>query len=402
MEAGIIKINITPYIGIPLAGYSDSIYSKGIHDDLYARILVLKDYDTRLALVGVDLLGVDSDFVGKVRHRMTALKCKTSPEQVIITCSHTHSGPRTNVYKRKNIKLIDQTYIDILVKKIAGAIACAEKKLCMVKFAVGNCKIEENLNRDIILSDGTYHYLPNEKHLLANADGITDDELGLIALVDAESRPLAQIVNYTAHPLCVGNTSELISADYPGFLASYLDKYIGGITLFTNGACGDIHPAGFETGFKRAEQMGKKLAQKAAGIYKTLKFHDYGKLRVINEKIQLPVIGERVDKGDYCKRFKDGLNTEMSVVSFDNVAFVGVPGELFVETGLSIKKKSPFEYTYIFYNTNEYASYIAPEIAHRQGVYKAVNDTAIAPAGAVAIEKTALKLLRKCFQKNER
>ena len=64
LTAGFSKVCISPPIGAPLAGFAAREgVSEGIHDDLFARSLVLSDEVASFALVSVDLLAVPSEFV---------------------------------------------------------------------------------------------------------------------------------------------------------------------------------------------------------------------------------------------------------------------------------------------------------------------------------------------------
>ena len=70
LRAGFGKVCISPGTGAPLAGFAAREgVSEGIHDDLFARALVLSDDQTTLALVSVDLLALPSEFVRRVRER---------------------------------------------------------------------------------------------------------------------------------------------------------------------------------------------------------------------------------------------------------------------------------------------------------------------------------------------
>ena len=68
LEAGFGKVCISPPIGAPLAGFAAREgVSSGIHDDLFARSLVLSDEKLAFALVSVDLLALPIEFVKRVR-----------------------------------------------------------------------------------------------------------------------------------------------------------------------------------------------------------------------------------------------------------------------------------------------------------------------------------------------
>ena len=96
LRAGAATRVITPPVGVSMSGWnpraSGDIRSRYVHDDLYARALVLSSGERAWALVAVDLTGVDAVATEQIRHgaaKVTGL----SPETVMVCATHTHSGP---------------------------------------------------------------------------------------------------------------------------------------------------------------------------------------------------------------------------------------------------------------------------------------------------------------------
>ncbi|RKY63725.1 MAG: hypothetical protein DRP99_03535, partial [Candidatus Latescibacterota bacterium] len=56
LKAGAACLDITPPLGVAMAGYRRARYAKGIHDPLCAKALVLDDGRTQIALVALDLI----------------------------------------------------------------------------------------------------------------------------------------------------------------------------------------------------------------------------------------------------------------------------------------------------------------------------------------------------------
>ena len=95
LKAGFSKVCISPPKGAPLAGFAAREgVSAGIHDDLFARALVLSDEKSALALVSVDLLALPSEFVKRVRIGIES-RTGISADAVMIASTHTHAGPVT-------------------------------------------------------------------------------------------------------------------------------------------------------------------------------------------------------------------------------------------------------------------------------------------------------------------
>jgi neutral ceramidase len=92
LKAGVGRADIQPPTGIYFFGWvrSDS-KSHGQHTRLQARSIVLQRGGRKLALVSVDLGAVPNGLIVAAAKRVADLGIK--PEDVIVSASHTHSGP---------------------------------------------------------------------------------------------------------------------------------------------------------------------------------------------------------------------------------------------------------------------------------------------------------------------
>jgi neutral ceramidase len=73
LRVGAAAVNITPPLGIPLAGYYHARGADGVIDDLFAKALVLDDGQTQAALVVCDLISVPRDTVVEARQLIEQL-----------------------------------------------------------------------------------------------------------------------------------------------------------------------------------------------------------------------------------------------------------------------------------------------------------------------------------------
>jgi len=89
-RAGVARVDITPAVGHAMGGYSERKQgATGIHDPLYATVLVIESAGNTLALVTCDLRSFVSTRVGELA------KQKFGVTTTIVSVSHTHSGPLT-------------------------------------------------------------------------------------------------------------------------------------------------------------------------------------------------------------------------------------------------------------------------------------------------------------------
>jgi hypothetical protein len=85
---------------------------------------------------------------------------------------------------------------------------------------------------------------------------------------------------------------------------------------------------------------------------------------------------------------------EVQVIALGpDVAFVSLPGEIFVELGLAIKKASPFKHTFIAELANGSIGYIPNQPAYAQGAYEVVSTRAAEGSGERLVE-AAVRLLK--------
>ena len=117
-SAGFSRVCISPLIDVPLAGFAARQgVSEGIHDDLFARALVLENESTAVVFVSVDVLALPTDFVQLVRSRVQ--QSTGSPaEAILIASTHTHAGPVTIRTFFNPQQTVDQAFMDSLAAAI--------------------------------------------------------------------------------------------------------------------------------------------------------------------------------------------------------------------------------------------------------------------------------------------
>ncbi len=396
LKAGIAKVNITPFVGVELGGYGARINpSQGIYDDLFSKALILDDGEKRIAMITNDLLAFDHEFIVEVGE-LIQNQVGIDKENIMITVSHTHSGPVTS-FGLQSTGRKDEDYVQILQKKIVGAVYMASRSAKEAKVGAGKGEVRDvSFNRRRCKKD-------------------IDPELGIIRVDDIDGNPMVLLTNYACHGVVLGPKNLFISADYPGAMQKFIEKAKGGMAMFTQGACGDIDPlvncyAWGEGTFKNTEQMGTILGAEAIKIGKQIKTTSQARLEAKSKMIKLPTeklpslkeAQEMVDKYkrklnklnkkshlidrqtmrmnlDWAQRLvnivkkdrdKNGIMAEIQILSINETVLVGISGEVFMEIGLDIKKESGFKNTFIISYANGCVGYIPTEEAFREGGYE--------------------------------
>ncbi|HTL53403.1 MAG TPA: neutral/alkaline non-lysosomal ceramidase N-terminal domain-containing protein [Planctomycetota bacterium] len=398
LMCGAAKAVINPPLPAVLAGYLPRTATK-VHDDLHVAAIYLKQGPDPVLLLTYDTIAIHAGFCDEVQaavHAETGIPLRN----IFLTCSHTHSSPRVGVTpeavkaapkeRRKEMEQLAKYHQRVVVGSVEAA-RDAKKSAEPANVFYNTTRIRENLNRRAFFPSGQYFYQPKQKNLLPLCDGIVDDELAVIFFkATKEERFIATLVNYTAHPLCIGDSSNEVSADYPGVLKAEIERNLGGTALFVNGACGDNHPLGAEAGLARAERMGLALAEKALYHRWDAVMLDNTTLSACYKEIGLPPMTE-ADFEALPKNFAsdwrsrgnivDGqVRTFISLWAVGPLLFCGVPGELSAELGLRLKWESAFPKTFVMFIATDNLGYISHRNAYQWGGYEVLT-SALGPNG---------------------
>lgn len=370
MKIANFKINISPEIGCNLAGYSLNDISVAKLDDLFACGLCIDDGMNKILMISFDLIGLDEDYIREVRKNCAdILKIKAS--DVLLTCTHTHTGPESRTLARRP-EQIHAKYLEELKNKVYDAVKnLKDFKDCYVTFYSSKC--DENRSRRYATADNQATFTPHRREVALDNDNFADKELGQLFFFDSVTHmPLYVIGNYAAHPLA-GHSPGLgglrISADYPGAFRNYVTGNTGAECMFISGAAGDMVPREDELGVDAIMQMGKNLGKAAIGGMidsqrnpNRFKMAD-AKVGSIIKTFDISFRNKYLDAPNRLPpvyRNKKGCTLEIQCVSIGDICFVGVPGELTAELGQEIKWNSPFRRAFIAYNSTAYFDYIVP------------------------------------------
>ncbi|MBN9117914.1 MAG: neutral/alkaline non-lysosomal ceramidase N-terminal domain-containing protein [Planctomycetes bacterium] len=445
LTAGAATVDVTPPRGCPMAGYYSFRGAEGTHDPLFAKVLVFEKDGTRVALVSLDLITTTRGLVEETR-KLVERQTGIPGRNVMISATHSHTGPvlwdgspRAD-FLTGNGNKIAKDYIAALPEKIADAVKKADdaRKPARVSFGTGR---EDGLafNRRFHMTDGTVGWNPGKKNpKIIKPAGPTDPGVPVVFVETDEDKPkpLAVYVNFAMHLDTVGGLH--YSADYPHTLAKALAAVKGEdvVTVFTTGCCGDINHVNVNSdrpqkGHGEAARIGTRLAAEVLRTFDALKPAADGQLRVSSELVELAlpavtaedavaakrVLADLEGKAkpapkfldqvqafkvlDVAERLNKPLQVEVQVVSLgDDLAWVSLPGEIFVELGLQIKNGSPFRQTVIAELANGSVGYVPNRAAYAQGNYEVVSARCAEGSGEKLVG-SALKQLREQFKQEK-
>jgi hypothetical protein len=445
LRAGAAQTILTPPNGVNMAGYYNVRGSTGVLDDICSHALVLDDGTTRVALVSLDLIGTPRELVDAVRAQME--KSGILPgAHIMISATHAHTGPVPgNILRTPEAPdggppapdSVHGKYLATLPGIIAASISEAAAKLSPVTVSglSGECT-DLAFCRRFYMRDGTVGWNPGKLNPNAmTPTGPTDPQVQAI-LFEAPHKPgvhvpaTAVYANFSMHPDTVSGTK--ISADYPGVLARLMAGYHGPdcITLYGNGTCGNLNHVDTswerrQGGIEEANRIGTLLAASLFRAEKAEHPISSGTVRVKSVAVPLsvPTISpeqaemarETVRKSgaggapsfmqlvranrllDLAPRDGKPIAAEVQVISIgQDVAWVGLPGEVFVELGLALKKRSPFRQTIIATLTNGNWGYLPDRRSYAEGNYEA-ESSRVEPGSGEKLVDAAVDLLKEQY-----
>ena len=387
LRAGASCVNITPFIGGPMAGYSARDRgSESIHDELHAKALVLDDGSTGVALITTDLIGIHRELAAQVRGLVEA-SVGLGPDRVWMTGSHTHFGPAVSIGGTEDDEAdaYDRSYADVLAAKLATAVKLAHDRLRPARLGAGATRAEGiSYNRRLIRQDGKVEMsltLPPPYEGLKF--GPVDPEVGVLKVEgEADGESIASLINFACHPVSSTDRRYEITADYPGYAMDLIESVEGGTCLFALGCAGNIVPIQRQGRSKR--QVGLSLGGCALNALQWIRTTDRVRIRAARKSIELPLRNRR-------GRVRKTRPTEIQVFWLGDIPVVGLPGEAFVELGLRIKKALDASPVLVVSLSNDSAGYIPVRRAYREGGYES-RVSPFAPGCGELLVKEALGL----------
>jgi neutral ceramidase len=435
-QVGLAEIDITPPVGYRMDGYFYERLNTGQRDPLKAKAVVVQQGATRAALVVSDLLGMPQSMSSEVR-ALAAKLTGIRAANIAITATHTHTGPlfageRARVFSEQAAAkfgtdpLAAVKYPEALRDKLVDVIAAANARVspATMEFVLAR---EDRLsfNRRFHLKDGSVRFNPGVLNPdIVRAAGPIDPDVPFL-LFTRDKKPIGSLSVFAMHLDTVGGTE--YSADYPGHLAAELRREFGDefISVFGTGTCGDINHIDV-SGQRRytARLIGQQLAidilsarsrvplnrpaLSVSSAQLSLPLRSVSAEQAASAKANMPKVGtndlpflaqvEAVTTLDLLRR-GSALDTEVQVLRLHHdVAIVLLPGEVFAELGLAIKRRSPFKHTLVIELSNDNPAYIPTEKAFKEGSYETVNSR-IAPGGGERLVETAIQLLNDIAEK---
>jgi len=366
LRAGAAKASIVPPFPTMMGGFFDRLENfKGVHDEVFARALVLDNGQTQIVVIGSDLTDVSADITRQTRENISK-KTGIPPKHVLVSCTHNHSAP--SIYTPGRFGDPNKKLVDYLVEQFTKAALEAHANLepARAGFHAGEL-VGATRNRQ-------------------QRNDLVDTQVGVFRVEAAEGRKtIATLFNFTGHPVIIGSDNLLLSGEYPGAAERAVENLLGGVAIFMQGAAGDVTVHRSGDPFMEIERLGRTVAGevikasgfirgeteiKLAGESTTLnlaprrippveesqaalkaaeaelaKLEQAGAapeiLEGMKNRMRLQSMNLNIARGlkEGTYNFPDVYDAEVQALRLGDLVIVAIPGEIFVEYALELRQR---------------------------------------------------------------
>jgi len=388
-KVGAGKRDVTPREPVPMWGYGarHDALSNGVLDPLYAAAIVIQAGTKKVAIVGLDLGRSPAErSLQIIRQR---IKAEAGIDDSFIAGSHTHHGPVLELSdepgKGKGKFDAALRYYKEMEDGIVSAILEANSKLTPARMAAGSIQLD-GFNRN--------------RHTKIEPKA-SDRDLAVLRFDDLAGKPLAVLVNFTAHPTMADGAVLKYSADFVGAMKSTIESEMKVTAVFMQGACGDQSAnRGTNADFQAfGNSLGRETVKLASSL--TPKEVADPVLRVKEERFNFtsrtdfknPLVTAAFSAAffpelipNFADEYADGIRPRLTVALLNGeIAFVGCSGEFFSNHSIRLKERARVKQLFFLGYCNGYHQYFPTIEAVAEGGYGA--DATVSPVAVGAGEQ---------------
>jgi len=420
MKAGFAETDITPPAGTKKGGWMQDLEARTFLDPLYAKVAVFQDdQGGHAAFIQLDTLSVRWSDVDDLRKRIAA-ESGFPGDKIMVSASHNHAGPA--IARLAPVEK-EKAYLETMKQKCVAAFtqALAGLEEMEVGFSsVFECDVA--FNRRTVMRDGTVASqtsFPSSPDALY-MEGPIDPEVAVVIVKNKSGERLGALVNFACHPVHHGGSDE-ISAGYPGVLAAKMREWGCPVTLFLNGAYGNVITYDFQRGMDVSkEQAGERLFEDVKKAFGQMTF--LTDLSVTAESCTMKLPFRNITDDEYHGRVRGaqryGEDTfyekdidlvkvriakygsqaaEVQVIRIGDWHFAGIPAEYFVEHQLRIKAETFPKRSYVVGGANGMIGYVPTKTAFTRGGYETTlgPPSRMSPETGDMLADTVIKMIKK-------
>ena len=347
--AGASMAPINPPMGSFIAGDRQDRHFTEVHDSLFAKAVVVSDGSEKVAIVTIDCIGLLKPEIDRIRG-LVAAACDLKPDHLVVSSTHTHSGPDVVGIWGKDYTAsgVDTAYISFLVKTAADQVIAADRDRVAVSLRSADGQFDAPWVENI-------------------SDVELDRTVSVMQFRDQDGRSVATLTNFACHPTFLDASHSIVSADYPGYFYRDMNRSVGGVNLFLQGAIGGwVQPEKGKPGLEGAEEAGAGLAAFVKSLIGGASDdRTTSGIRFKSVPLKLPVEnqGWKVlsQAGVIHRTFTDSVTTDLSIFSIGHAHFATHPGETNPWLGLETRKLMPEGTKFVMGLSQDALGYILKE-----------------------------------------
>lgn len=429
-RAGASTANISPSLGDGIAGgWMPLPLATHIHDELHARTLVLDDGKVRLAMMVVDNVELPREVFDAAKLLITK-ETSIPKERIMMSSTHTHSStwagheispPEPSMSIRANSaveypKPLDD-YQRFVVRRMADGVRVAINNLVPARIGWGAGNVPQHVfNRRWKLKSSVTNPFGVREEVQMNPGignpniqepaGPTDPQVSFLSVQSMKGQPIAVLANYSLH--YVGGVPQgHISADYFAVFADRLQELLKAdrqdipfVGILSNGTEGDTNNIDFRRPvvsyppYAKMKVVANDVAQEVFRVYQTIEYKnwvpldaaqmeltldirkpddhtlDWAEKAMLKAKPDHPMEKVFAERTIQMKEWPEKIDVILQTFRVGDLGIAGIPFEVFAETGLEIKAKSPFEKSFTIGLANGGYGYLPTPEQHQMGGYE--------------------------------
>ncbi len=431
IKIGLAETIITPKQNLQMHGFGKSQIAEGVHDELHSRCLIVEDAaGNRFAIISISVVELNSGKIPKIIRRKIAEEINIHEEAILLSCTHTHSGPE--------VEIAPYDYQEFFINQIVESAKLANRKLVPAKIGIGKTvQLEVGKNRRRLPYGGLH----------------PDPELDIIRIEDISGKLQGVLFSYGCHPATLDWKNRLYSEDWPYFAIKGIKEHVGKDVwvCYLQAAQGNIN-TGYDSllsaigadmqvrNYAYIKYKGKQMSDSVLEILSDIKVKSNLTVEVVNKYFPLPLRKEfpvtleeakrnlktakkklseieneakykssrkldsyrtqvisaeqtfELAKEFYSGELQDSEIVESQVFRVGDIVFFSLPGEVFSEIALSIKKQSPFNNTIPVGLANCRWEYMPTKEEFIEGDYE-VDGSKYSPEVAEVFINSTLKII---------
>lgn len=431
-SAGFARVDITPPLGSPLAGYPKERLADGMLDPLELNALAVSNGEKTALILSADVIYIMLSAATPLRKQISE-RTGVPEDQIILHGLHQHTsvrlGDRTNLPMKHSMSG-DPAYLDVVFRKFCDAAQMALDDMAEATVSVAEKETPEQISfiRRYHMKDGSVRANPGflNPEVIRPA-GEADNAVRLVRFTREGKKDIA-MVNFCTHPDVIGGTK--YSADWPGFVRRFTEAALPDVhCLVVNGPQGDTNHynlskpriTGPEAKYQESQRIGRVISEVAVSIWnetRPVKADSiFGEVRII----YVPTNTRGMDRIEEAKQTLKDIaegktpshgtagNSELSriaelkdetlfrqvpvtVLAFGDVALVGYGGEPFTNYGRASRAAAPELFVIALCLVNGGQGYLPDQNAYEEGGY-GVDNSRFSPEVAPMTQGAAKEML---------